>query len=240
MRDFHPAAARAALKLLSPRLILFLLTLPFRKGMNRFDYVIVGAGTAGCVLAARLSEDPQVRVCLVEAGGPARSPLRQGSGTGRLRDHGSRASTWGLMTEPQAALDNRRIFLPRGKVVGGSGSINGMAYHRGHPRDYDDWAARGQCRMELERSAAVFPALREQRRLARSRHPRSGWTRSREAHTQTQSPEPGLCTGFRVAWRLSGTARISRVPNGKATACARAPSIGAAAIPPRRPTCIRR
>jgi choline dehydrogenase len=55
----------------------------------------------------------------------------------------SRRFSWGLMTEPQAALDNRRIFLPRGKLVGGSGSINGMAYHRGHPRDYDDWAAAG-------------------------------------------------------------------------------------------------
>jgi choline dehydrogenase len=110
--------------------------------MSRFDYVIVGAGTAGCVLAARLSEDPAVRVCLVEAGGPARHPFVKVPALVGCAIMG-RAFTWGLMTEPQAALDNRRIFLPRGKVVGGSGSINGMAYHRGHPRDYDDWAAAG-------------------------------------------------------------------------------------------------
>jgi choline dehydrogenase len=110
--------------------------------MNRFDYVIVGAGTAGCVLAARLSEDPAVRVCLIEAGGPARHPFVKVPALVGCAIMGRRF-TWGLMTEPQAALDNRRIFLPRGKVVGGSGSINGMAYHRGHPRDYDDWAREG-------------------------------------------------------------------------------------------------
>jgi choline dehydrogenase len=107
-----------------------------------FDYVIVGAGTAGCVLAARLSEDLHTRVCLLEAGGPARHPFIHVPalvGAAIMR----RGLTWGLSTDPQAALDNRRIPLPRGKVIGGSGSINGMAYHRGHPKDYDDWAAAG-------------------------------------------------------------------------------------------------
>jgi choline dehydrogenase-like flavoprotein len=110
--------------------------------MTRYDYVIVGAGTAGCVLAARLTEDPDVRVCLIEAGGPATHPYIKVPalvGAAIL----SRKLTWGLMTEPQLALDNRRIPLPRGKVIGGTGSINGMAYHRGHPHDYDDWAAAG-------------------------------------------------------------------------------------------------
>lgn len=107
-----------------------------------FDYVIVGAGTAGCVLAARLSEDRHTRVCLIEAGGPARHPFIQIPAlVGAAIMH--RGLTWGLLTEPQTALNNRRLPLPRGKVVGGSGSINGMAYHRGHPRDYDDWAAAG-------------------------------------------------------------------------------------------------
>ena len=108
----------------------------------RFDYVIVGAGTAGCVLAARLSEDPDTRVCLLEAGGPARHPfIHVPALVGAAIAH--RNLTWGLDTEPQAALNNRRLPLPRGKVIGGSGSINGMAYHRGHPKDYDDWAAAG-------------------------------------------------------------------------------------------------
>jgi len=108
----------------------------------RFDYVIVGAGTAGCVLAARLSQDPNTRVCLLEAGGPARHPfIHVPALVGAAIAH--RGLTWGLHTEPQTALNNRRLPLPRGKVIGGSGSINGMAYHRGHPRDYDDWAAAG-------------------------------------------------------------------------------------------------
>ncbi|MGC1523695.1 MAG: FAD-dependent oxidoreductase [Steroidobacteraceae bacterium] len=108
----------------------------------RFDYVIVGAGTAGCVLAARLSQDPRVRVCLIEAGGPARHAFIQVPAlVGPAIMH--RSLTWGLTTEPQTALNQRRLPLPRGKVIGGSGSINGMAYHRGHPKDYDDWAAAG-------------------------------------------------------------------------------------------------
>ena len=107
-----------------------------------FDYLIIGAGTAGCVLAARLSEDPHSRVCLIEAGGPAGHPFVQVPalvGAAIM----NRGLTWGLSTEPQGALNNRRIPLPRGKVVGGTGSINGMAYHRGYPKDYDDWAAAG-------------------------------------------------------------------------------------------------
>lgn len=107
-----------------------------------FDYVIVGAGTAGCVLAGRLSEDPVTRVCLLEAGGPARHPfIHVPALVGPAIT--LRGLTWGLSTEPQAALNNRRIPLPRGRVIGGSGAINGMAYHRGHPKDYDDWAAAG-------------------------------------------------------------------------------------------------
>ena len=107
-----------------------------------FDYVIVGAGTAGCVLAARLSEDPGTRVCLLEAGGPASHLFIQVPalvGPAIM----TRGLTWGLSTEPQHALNDRRVPLPRGRVIGGSGSINGMAYHRGHPKDYDDWAAAG-------------------------------------------------------------------------------------------------
>ena len=107
-----------------------------------YDYVIVGAGTAGCVLAARLTEDPDLSVCLIEAGPPDRHafiqvPALVGAAIG------TRSINWGFFTEPQAALEGRRIALPRGKVVGGSGSINGMAYFRGQPQDYDDWAAAG-------------------------------------------------------------------------------------------------
>jgi choline dehydrogenase-like flavoprotein len=109
---------------------------------REFDYLIVGAGTAGCVLAARLSEDPDVQVCLIEAGPRDTHPAIQVPALVGVAI--SRPTlNWRFMTEPQANLDNRQIPLPRGRVVGGSGSINGMAYFRGNPLDFDDWASAG-------------------------------------------------------------------------------------------------
>jgi choline dehydrogenase len=107
-----------------------------------FDYVIVGAGTAGCVLAARLSERPDARVCLIEAGGPDRHPFIHVPAAVAAAI-GTRSLNWGFLTVPQPQLNGRRIPIPRGRVVGGSGSINGMVYFRGQPRDFDDWAAAG-------------------------------------------------------------------------------------------------
>ncbi len=107
-----------------------------------FDYVIVGAGTAGCVLANRLSADPRARVCLIEAGGKDSHPLIHVP-AGVAAAIGTKRLGWGYWSAPQAHLDGRRIPIPRGRVLGGSSSINGMAYHRGSPRDYDDWAAQG-------------------------------------------------------------------------------------------------
>jgi 4-pyridoxate dehydrogenase len=104
-----------------------------------FDYVIVGAGAAGCVLANRLGEDPGVRVLVLEAGGQDRSPIIKIPLTwGLILKH--RLFDWGYFTEPEAAMDERRIECARGKVVGGSTSINGMAYARGIAEDYDHWA----------------------------------------------------------------------------------------------------
>ena len=107
-----------------------------------FDYVIVGAGTAGCVLASRLSEDPHCNVCLIEAGGPASHPfIHIPACVGAAI--ATPSLNWRFMTTPQPNLAGRRIPLPRGHVVGGSGSINGMVYHRGYPTDFDDWARAG-------------------------------------------------------------------------------------------------
>ncbi len=107
-----------------------------------FDYVIVGAGTAGCVLAGRLAEDLGLRICLIEAGGSDRHPLISTPAMVAAAI-ATRRLNWRFETTPQAHLKGRRIPQPRGKVVGGSGSINGMVYSRGHPRDYDDWEAAG-------------------------------------------------------------------------------------------------
>jgi choline dehydrogenase-like flavoprotein len=111
---------------------------------REYDYVIVGAGSAGCVLAYRLTADPSIRVLVLEAGGRDTHPLiHVPIGLGKLWEH--RMFDWGYDTEPEPRLDNRRIEAMRGKVLGGSSSINVMAYVRGHRGDYDRWAHNG-CR----------------------------------------------------------------------------------------------
>ena len=110
--------------------------------MSSYDYVIVGAGSAGCVLAARLSEDPAVRVCLLEAGGPDTSPLIH-CPAGLAAMARLEGPNWGFETVPQPGLNGRRGYQPRGRVLGGSSSINAMIYARGHPSDYDHWAGQG-------------------------------------------------------------------------------------------------
>jgi len=107
-----------------------------------FDYVIVGGGSAGCVLAGRLSEDPSVKVCLLEAGPPDTSLLiKVPAGLALMAKN--QQSNWSLNTVPQPGLNGRRGYQPRGKVLGGSSSINAMIYARGHRADYDHWAAQG-------------------------------------------------------------------------------------------------
>ncbi|MEM1086409.1 MAG: choline dehydrogenase [Pseudomonadota bacterium] len=112
-------------------------------GQQDFDYIIVGAGSAGCVLANRLSADPAIKVCLIEAGKKDKSLLvRMPAGVGSLiKDEND--YNWGFWTTPQQHMDNRELWWPRGKGWGGSSSINGMIYIRGHARDYDQWRQSG-------------------------------------------------------------------------------------------------
>ena len=107
----------------------------------KFDYIIVGAGTAGCVLAHRLSENPLNQVLLIEAGGDFRDPRISMPSAYSLLNH--TYLNWNFFTEPQPHLGGRRLYQPRGKTVGGSSAINCMAYIRGNKADYDAWAAWG-------------------------------------------------------------------------------------------------
>ena len=106
-----------------------------------YDYVIVGAGSAGCVLAARLSEDANIKVALIEAGGCDDAPeIHTPAAFSQLF---KTQYDWDFITEPEAQLDNRRVYLPRGRMLGGSSSMNAMVYIRGNRADYDDWASGG-------------------------------------------------------------------------------------------------
>ncbi len=110
--------------------------------MKSFDYVIAGAGSAGCVLAARLAEDSDLEVLLVEAGGSGKSLFAtMPAGNGFL--FGNPEFDWGFESTPQPGLNGRRIYYPRGRGIGGSSLLNGMIYIRGHPADYDRWRQKG-------------------------------------------------------------------------------------------------
>lgn len=107
-----------------------------------FDYIIAGAGSAGCALAGRLSENPNTRVLLLEAGGRDWHPfIHMPAGLAKLV--GLPSVNWKFDTEPEAELNERRLFWPRGRVLGGSSSINAMCYCRGHHKDYDNWLSAG-------------------------------------------------------------------------------------------------
>lgn len=110
--------------------------------MSQYDFIIIGAGSAGSVLASRLSEDPANRVLVLEAGGSDRSIFIQ-MPTALSIPMNSRKYNWFYETEPEPHLNGRRLHVPRGKVIGGSSSINGMVYIRGHARDFDTWAEMG-------------------------------------------------------------------------------------------------
>jgi 4-pyridoxate dehydrogenase len=126
--------------------------------MQTYDYVIVGAGSAGCTLANRLTEDPDTRVLIIEAGGWDRDPwIHIPLGWGKILQQ--RRHDWMYFSEREGRLNNRPIECARGKIIGGSSATNAMAYCRGHPRDYDRWAAAGATGWSY---ADVLPYFRRQ------------------------------------------------------------------------------
>ncbi|MDT7836616.1 GMC family oxidoreductase [Aquabacterium sp. OR-4] len=139
----------------------------------RYDYVVIGGGSAGCVLAARLSEDPAVQVALLEAGADDTSPLIH-CPAGLALMARSPALNWGFETVPQPGLNGRRGYQPRGKVLGGSSSINAMIYLRGQPADYDGWAAAGNPGWAFDEVLPYFRRAEHNTRFNGALHGRGG------------------------------------------------------------------
>src|SRR5436309_1463543 len=166
-----------------------------------FDYIVLGAGSAGCVLPDRLTESGRHRVLLLEAGGHDRHiwihiPL----GYGKLFDNAK--VNWLYKTEPEAELNNRQIIQPRGKVLGGSSSINGLLYIRGQPADFDHWRQLGNSGWSFEDVLPYFRRTEDQARGADALHGVGGPL----AVSDVCEPHP-LCEAFIAAAQQAGFAR---------------------------------
>jgi len=179
--------------------------------MGEFDYIVVGAGSAGCVLANRLSASGRHRVLLLEAGGSDASPWIRVP-VGYARTFTDPRYNWMYQTEPEPALQNRTAFWPRGKVLGGSSSINAMVFVRGQPADYEDWRSAGNPGWGWQDVLPYFRKLEDHDWGASEYHGAGGPV---HVHDPSAKVHP-LCTNFLDACTEAGIA-LTRDFNGART-----------------------
>jgi choline dehydrogenase len=140
---------------------------------DSFDYIVVGGGSAGCVIASRLSEDANVTVALIEAGGETNGLMvKMPAGLGELIVPNKH--NWSFETDPEPTCDNRRLYWPRGKGLGGSSAINAMIYIRGHRSDYDNWAKLGLTGWDYDSVLPYFKKSEDNQGLSDSTHGKGG------------------------------------------------------------------
>lgn len=140
---------------------------------NEFDYIIIGGGSAGCVLAGRLSEDPDVSVCLLEAGGDGNS-WTVNVPCAAVVSIPTKINNWAFETVPQKGLNGRKGYQPRGKCLGGSSAINAMVYIRGNAKDYDDWSEMGNTGWSYQEVLPYFIKSENNQRIKNQYHGNNG------------------------------------------------------------------
>jgi choline dehydrogenase len=183
------------------------------RNVGTFDYVIVGAGPAGCVLANRLSADPSARVLLLEAGGRD-NYIWIHIPVGYLYCMGNKRTDWCFTTEAEPGLNGRALAYPRGKVLGGCSSINGMIYIRGQARDYDQWRQLGNAGWSWDEVLPYFKRSQDQARGADAMHGVGGETRVEEQRLSWE-----ILDAFREAAAETGIAKIDDFNRGSNEGC---------------------
>lgn len=173
----------------------------FHMNKQEFDYIIVGGGSSGCVLAGRLSENPQVSVCLLEAGGTG-DGWKVEVPCAAVISIPTKINNWAFETVPQKGLNGRKGYQPRGKCLGGSSAINAMVYIRGHRQDYDDWSALGNTGWSYDEVLPYFIKSENNQRIKNQYHGNNGPLSVIDLHSDNPLQQKYLAAAKQQGYRI--------------------------------------